>query len=352
MAYIIYNNDGTVLTTLAEGDVDNESTSLSLVGKNLNNYGEYINQNFVKLLNNFASSPGNEPQSPQTGQLWFNTLTKRLTVYDGSSFKPTYGATVSGTAPVSTSTGDLWYDSINSQLKVWNGTNFKLVGPAVSGLYGKFGLEPPTPVINDDVSGLPATVSLIYSHGRASGFVVPTSTSSGVTNGFTLSNDDTQSYLNFPGPLYINEGVTLFNNLDIYGSLLIRGEYQVPPIKTLTASADITTFGDPTGADLAPYNTGTVQSRIGTANVFIYEEILPKLFSTNTNYNSYAYPLNSEARVVCTYNSSTSVRRFTLQSIPTSLPITTSTVYVNLWRDYSVYNTTFGTTSTNTNIVI
>ncbi len=176
MAYIIYNNDGTVLTTLAEGDVDNESTSLSLVGKNLNNYGEYINQNFVKLLNNFASSTVNEPGQPQPGQLWFNTDTKKLNVYDGSSFKPTYGATVSGTQPASTSTGDLWFDTINGQLSIWNGSRYKLVGPAVSETKGKFGIEPPTPVINDDVSGLPATVSLIYSHGAAVGLVDPTST--------------------------------------------------------------------------------------------------------------------------------------------------------------------------------
>jgi hypothetical protein len=152
--------------------------------------------------------------------------------------------------------------------------------------------------------------------------------------------------------LFINQGVTLISNFDIYGDFYIRGEQQVPPIKTLTGFADITAFGDPTGSDLGAYNTATVQNRIGSANVYIYEEILPKLFSTTTNYNSNAYPLNSEARVVCYYNSSTSVRRFIIQSVPTSLPITTSTVYANLWRDYNIYDTTFGTTSTNTNIVI
>jgi hypothetical protein len=349
MAYIIYNNDGTVLTVIAEGDVDADSTSLSLVGKNLNNYGEYINQNFVKLLNNFSSSAGNEPPSPQPGQLWFNKDTKRLNVYDGTSFKPTYGATVSGTAPVSTSTGDLWFDANNGQLNVWNGSTFKLVGPAVSVADGKFGIEPPTPVINNNISGLPATVSLIYSHGQAAGFVVPTANGG---NAFQLSNDDSQTYLNVSGPLFINEGITLFSNLDVRGSLLVQGEYQVPSTKTLTGYADITAFGDPTGADLSPYNTGTVQSRIGTANVFIYEEILPKLFSTTTNYSSYAYSGGAEARVVCYYNTSTSVRRFRIDAVPTSLPVSSSTVFVTLWRDFSLYSTTFGTISTNTNIVI
>jgi hypothetical protein len=38
MAYTIYNNDGTVLSTIAVGDVDSYSTSLDLIGKNVNNF--------------------------------------------------------------------------------------------------------------------------------------------------------------------------------------------------------------------------------------------------------------------------------------------------------------------------
>lgn len=351
MAYIIYNNDGTVLLTLADGEVDSVTTSLELIGKNLNNYGQYVNQNLVKLLTNFASVAGSEPISPQVGQLWFNKTTKRLTVYDGSSFKPTYGATVSGTAPITTSTGDLWYDSINSQLKLWNGSSFKLIAPAVSSLSGKFGIEPPPVPLYDDNTGIPAKAGLVYSYGTAAAFVVPASTATGVTNSFLLSNEDSLSYINRSGPRNIQEGVTLFSNLDVIGTLLLNGAIQVPPIKTLSASANITAFGDPTGSDLSPYNTSTVQSRIGSANVFIGEEILAKVFSTNTNFNSVAFPGGSEARVVCQYNTSTSVRRFSIEFIPTSLPVTTSTVFIPKWRPADNYITQFGTISTFTNIV-
>lgn len=358
MAYTIYNNDGTVLLTLADGDVDSVTTSLDLVGKNLNNYGQYVNQNFVKLLTSSASVAGDEPISPQTGQLWFNKTTKRLTVYDGSSFKPTYGATVSGTAPLTTSTGDLWYDSINSQLKLWNGSTFKLISPAVSGLYGKFGIEtPPTP-INDDNTGLPTKAGLMYSYGQATAFVVPASTSTSVTNAFLMSSADNEAYANRSGVKFVNEGVTIFSNFDIMGSFYLNGEVQVPPVKTLSATVDITKFGDPGGYDLSPYNTGTVQSRIGTANVFIKEQILSKLFGTTTNYSSVPFPSGTEARVVCQYNTSTaaystttSVRRFSIQNIPTSLPITTSTVYIPAWSTLDYYTTQFGASSTNTNIV-
>jgi hypothetical protein len=359
MAYTIYNSDGTtVLLTLAEGEVDSVTTSLDLIGKNLNNYGQYVNQNFVKLLTNFASPTNAEPISPQVGQLWFNKTTKRLTVYDGNSFKPTYGATVSGTAPITTSTGDLWYDSINSQLKLWNGTSFKLIAPAVSGLFGKFGIElPPTP-INDDDTGLPTNTGLLYSYGSAVALVVPVSTASGTTNSFRMSADDSQAYANRSGDRTIYEGVTVLGNFDVLGNLYLNGEPQVPPVKTLSATVDITKFGDPVGYDLSPYNTGTVQSRIGTANVFIAEQVLSKLFSTTTNFNSTAFPPGSEARVVCQYNTSTasystntSVRRFAIINIPTSLPVVTGTVFIPAWQTIDAYSTPFGASSTFTNIV-
>ena len=66
MAYTIYNNDGTVLSTIAVGDVDSYSTSLDLIGKNVNNYGEYYNTNLVRLLTSFASPATNTKEPAQT----------------------------------------------------------------------------------------------------------------------------------------------------------------------------------------------------------------------------------------------------------------------------------------------
>ena len=67
MAYTIYNNDGTVLLTLADGTTDDITTSLTLVGRNINSYGQIYNQNLIKLMGHFAGA--NEPTSPIIGQL-------------------------------------------------------------------------------------------------------------------------------------------------------------------------------------------------------------------------------------------------------------------------------------------
>ena len=80
MAYTIKNSDGTVLLTLADGTVDQLATSLTLIGKNVNAYGQYYNDNLVAMLENFASD-GVEPRSPLYGQLWYNKLDGRVYVY-------------------------------------------------------------------------------------------------------------------------------------------------------------------------------------------------------------------------------------------------------------------------------
>ena len=97
MAYTIYNTDGTILLTLADNAVDNVATSLYLIGKNVNNYGQYFNNNMVKLLTSFASSAENQPQAAKTGQLWFDTDEERLKVYNGNEFVPTYERVEKGT---------------------------------------------------------------------------------------------------------------------------------------------------------------------------------------------------------------------------------------------------------------
>ena len=51
MPYTINLTNGEILTTVIDGDVDTDTTSLALIGKNATSYGEYQNENFVKLLN-------------------------------------------------------------------------------------------------------------------------------------------------------------------------------------------------------------------------------------------------------------------------------------------------------------
>jgi len=135
MAYTINKTDGTVVTTITDGTVDN-TTSLQLFGKSYSGFGEGLNENLVKLLENAASTAA--PTAPLKGELWFDTTTNQIKVYDGTSFKPTGGAKSTTTLPTSPSAGDLWLDSVNDQVFVYTGDSrshqvndkWELVGPA------------------------------------------------------------------------------------------------------------------------------------------------------------------------------------------------------------------------------
>ena len=126
MAYTINKTDGTVVATITDGTIDN-STSLTLFGKSYSGFGELLNENLIKLLENSSSTSA--PTAPLKGELWFDASTNQIKVYDGSSFKPTGGAKAQATAPTSPSAGDMWIDTDDDQLYVYTGSAFQLVGP-------------------------------------------------------------------------------------------------------------------------------------------------------------------------------------------------------------------------------
>jgi len=136
MAYTINLTNGTIFATVADGTI-NTSSSMILVGKNYAGYGEFLDENFIHLLENGANSVA--PGAPLTGQLWWDTSAGTMKVYTGTSFKTISSATASSTAPTNNVTGDLWWDTVNQQLKAWNGSSFVLVGPASSSGQGTSG---------------------------------------------------------------------------------------------------------------------------------------------------------------------------------------------------------------------
>ena len=113
MAYTINKTDGTVVTTIVDGTVDN-STSLQLFGKSFSGFGEGLNENLVKLLENSASTSA--PTAPLKGELWFDTNVNRIKVYDGSQFQITGGAISQASEPTSPSAGDLFHDTDTDQV--------------------------------------------------------------------------------------------------------------------------------------------------------------------------------------------------------------------------------------------
>lgn len=73
MAYTIIRSDGNVLTTIQDGTINTTSTPLGLPGRNYAGYGQTLDTNFVRLLENFAND--SVPPNPIKGQLWFDTST-------------------------------------------------------------------------------------------------------------------------------------------------------------------------------------------------------------------------------------------------------------------------------------
>jgi hypothetical protein len=136
MAYTINLTNGTIFATIADGTINTDS-SMTLVGKNYAGYGQFLDDNFIHLLENGANST--PPTAPLTGQLWYDTSTSLLKVYNGSSFKVLSAATSQASAPTGSVTGDLWFDTVNQQLKIYNGTSYILVGPSYTSGTGTSG---------------------------------------------------------------------------------------------------------------------------------------------------------------------------------------------------------------------
>jgi hypothetical protein len=127
MAYTINLTDGSIFAVIPDGTI-NTSSSMTLIGKNYAGYGDFLDENFIHLLENGSNTTA--PGAPLTGQLWWDKTNNLLKVYNGTTFKTISAATASSSAPTSNVTGDLWYDTTNQLLKVWTGSTFLTVGPS------------------------------------------------------------------------------------------------------------------------------------------------------------------------------------------------------------------------------
>jgi hypothetical protein len=138
MSYQLNKTDGTLLTDLIDGQIDTNSTNLVLVGRNYSGYGEFFNENFIKLLENFANTAA--PSNPLSGQLWWDTSEQRLKVFDGNVWKASGGPFVQNTRPQMVA-GDLWIDNLRNQLYAFDGTDLILVGPQYTQQQGISGFQ-------------------------------------------------------------------------------------------------------------------------------------------------------------------------------------------------------------------
>lgn len=164
MSYLINKSDGTVLATVADGQIDQLSTDLTLIGKNYSGFGESLNENFIKLLENFASV--SRPTRPIRGQIWFDVTELKLKVYNGTAFQPVSSATIANTQPTSLTPGDLWFNDVDKQLYFYDGINTLLLGPSYAESQGLSGIKVSTIL---DTLNQNKVITLLYSNGTLIG---------------------------------------------------------------------------------------------------------------------------------------------------------------------------------------
>jgi hypothetical protein len=141
MPYTLNFSDPTKQTTIAVPDmppgINTVDTSLNLVGRAYPNYGQKFAENFLHLLENFASPL--PPTNPIEGQLWFDTSDpahKVLRIMDGTasavrwpSANGIYQQSSDPNTSYAVKNGDIWVDTNSNNLKIWNGLSWQIVGP-------------------------------------------------------------------------------------------------------------------------------------------------------------------------------------------------------------------------------
>lgn len=192
MPYSIDKYSGSTVAVVEDGTINN-TLDIKLIGKNYAGYGEAQNENFVWLLENFAGNSA--PPRPIVGQLWYDTYSKRLRVYNGTSFKNSGGVEVAAARPIASADGELWYDTENKKLFAWSATaeDYILVGPQSVVDFGSTVME--SDIIYDSVLNNPHPVIKATTDGNVVAIFS--------NQTFSVSSID------YPGFTEVKKGITL-----------------------------------------------------------------------------------------------------------------------------------------------
>jgi len=138
MPYIVNFTDSDNKSPITVFDnTSSNDTSLTFPGRNVTGYGQIIAENFLSLLENFASAT--QPVNPVEGQLWYDTTNGVLQLYDNTNWKAASNIQKGPTEPSvqNSKVGELWVDTTNQQLRIYTGSRWLLVGPSESSIDGK-----------------------------------------------------------------------------------------------------------------------------------------------------------------------------------------------------------------------
>jgi len=280
MAYPITLTDGTSKGTIVDGTVNTSATSLTLIGKNYAGYGNFLNENYIQILENF--SLGTPPNAPLKGQLWFNSDESVLKVYNGSIWKSISGSANSATAPTSPVIGDNWWDSNNSQLKVWSGTAWITIGPTYTTTSGTSG-----PLVESitDSTGTSHIATKFY---ISNTIVAILSKDAEYTPGAAISGFNTirpgfnlisASFL--PGSQFTGDVSNALTLQGVNASQFLRSDQNTSTAYTITAGGGVTI-----GSDLSLLPTPA------TNEVQLYNT------TNNRDLNVYVYSSNTKTRIM------------------------------------------------------
>lgn len=277
MAYNLTLTNGFTLISggLPDGTIDTINTSLTLVGKNYPGYGIFLNQNMVRLMENFAN--GSAPTAPLPGQLWWNTTTKYLNINTATTkgtasavWKTIATMTYASSFTATPVAGEQWYDTVNGQLKVWNGSTWIVIGPAATTATGNSGAVPDTiasvsPAATYVVLKFFIDNVLVGIWSKEASFTTAVSGFAQINRGLNLNTDLSQAY-------YGNADVALslsVSGVKVPGTSFLRNDTSGTITGALTLSGAASdggiTFGQ--SADfVGSVSTGNVTLRNQTNN--------------------------------------------------------------------------------------
>lgn len=334
MAYTIIRSDGNILTTIPDGNLNANSTSLGLPGRNYPGYGQTLDTNFVRIVENFAN--GSPPPNPLKGQMWFDTGNSQMRICpaDGTTNPNSWAVVTTTNTGLSANLGNL---TVTGNISANNASiSENITCNSISGVTAVFSSNITVGTANVTTGNIGAVRTQVITTGLAAttGTLTGTWTVAGSTTGNvfgitsgnitfasatygvrcdnymyangapfnptgTFTNDNVQAYLSGVwgnGDPYV--GTTFTGNIapDQVTTSALAGGGTISGIWTLASGARI----QATYADLAEryeadaaYEPGTVVELGGEKEITIASELSENVFGVVSN--SAAYLMNSMA---------------------------------------------------------
>lgn len=130
ITYALNFTDPTVAPIMvAPKTVDTSSTPISMIGYGYESYGELLQENLLKMLENFSSQV--PPANPVRGMVWYSRSQEMLKVYTGVEWIDVGSKVTSGgTLPEEADPGEMFYRGDTNALYVYDGSIWSAIATA------------------------------------------------------------------------------------------------------------------------------------------------------------------------------------------------------------------------------